>query len=688
MSYRTVGLALLMAAALGAGAFSPKALADSQARIVRLSYVDGDVQMDRRDGRGFEHAFLNMPLTPGTRLSTGADGRAEIEFEDGSTVRLTPGALVETQSLDLRSSGGKYTLVDLQEGTAYFNIRKLKDDDDFRASTGRREFSLTRASRFRLVADPSQVVLAVFKGEVEVVGESGRITVRKDETLTLDLNDSARYFLAKGVSEDRYDDWDHERDQYRERYASVGNYSGYSSAYSYGIADLNYWGSYNYISGYGYMWRPYFYDASWSPFSDGGWYFYPGSGWIWVSAYPWGWMPYRYGNWYYISGHGWCWRPGRHWNTWSPGFVAHNAPQGYRLPVAPPRTGRHAPVVVGRGPATILPPRDPGPEHLIGNRDLLGRRGGSAAGGSGSGAVVTPHPVPQRPSSGGTGISVVSGGGSGAPATSVGSGPAGQPVVRPGRLPSPSDREVDIQDAIRNARERRAIGGAPSGGVITNSGSGSAGSPGSSISVSGGSSSGVAVQPAPSPSSGRERIPEPRRQLPASMTRDLPTPGAAAGSAAGGSAGIGSSGGSSNVSAPGAAPAPAQLAPSPAVRRSPGRLEAPREDFTPNTGLSSPSPSAGALGRSSSGASAGSSGGSSVHSSPSPSSGSGRVSPPPSSPSPRSSGGGGYGFGASSGSSAGGARPSAGSAGAGPSPSPARNFSPSSPRRAPLPSPK
>ena len=617
MSYRKVGLALLVAAALGAGVFPPRALADSQARIVRLSYVDGDVQIDRRDGRGFEHAFLNMPLAPGTRVSTGADGRAEIEFEDGSTVRLTPGTLVETQTLVLRSSGGKYTLVDLQEGTAYFNLRKLQDDDDFRITTGRREFSLTRASHFRMVADPSQVVLAVFKGEVEVAGDSSRITVRKEETLTLDLNDPARYFLAKGVSGDRYDDWDRERGQFRQRYASAGNYTGYSSAYSYGVADLNYWGSYNYIPGYGRMWRPYFYDASWSPFSDGGWYFYPGSGWIWVSAYPWGWMPYRYGNWYYISGHGWCWRPGRHWNTWSSLVVAHNAPRGYRLPVAPPRTGRRAPVVVGRGPTTILPPRDPGPEHVIGNRDLLGRRGGSTVGSSGSGAVVTPHPVPQRPSSGGTGISVVSGGGSGAPATSVvGSGSAGQPVVRPGRLPAPSDREVDIEDAIRNAREHRAVGGAASGGVITNSGSGSAGSQGGSVSSSGGSSSGVAASPAPSPSSGRERIPEPRRQLPVSITRDMPSPGATAGPAAGGSAGMGSSGGSGNASGSGTASAPAAPAPSPGVVRTPQprRVPAP-ESSMQNSGPSSPGPS-----RSYSGASAGSSGGSAVHSSPPPSS--------------------------------------------------------------------
>lgn len=642
MPYRRAGLAFLMASALVAGVFAPQALADSNARIVRLSYVDGDAQIDRRDGRGFENAFLNMPLAPGTRVSTGNDGRAEIELEDGSTIRLTPGTLVETQSLDLRSSGGKNTLVDLEEGTAYFNIRKLEDDSDFRVTAGRREFSLTRASHFRLVADRSQVVLAVFKGEVEVTGEGGRLTVRKDEALTLDLNDPARYYLAKGVPSDRYDDWDQERDQYRERYASASTYNGYSSAYSYGVSDLNYWGSYNNIPGYGYMWRPYYYGVDWNPYANGAWYFYPGSGWIWVSAYPWGWMPFRYGSWYFINGHGWCWRPARHWNSWSPVVVVHNAPPGHRLPVAPPPTGRRDPVIVGRGPATVLPDHDPGPEHLIRNRNLLGRSGGATVGGSGSGGVATPASGPQGPSSGGHGISVVSGSGSGAPA----SGGSGQPAVDPVRRPTGRDREVDLEEAIRNARDHRNTGG-QSGGVITNSGSGS--------SVSSGGSPGVASPPAASPSSGRERIPEPRRQLPSSMTSDSPSVGSHSGSGSTGGSSIGSSGGSSSRSGSGATPAPADPAPSPGIRRSPApQSEVPHENFVHSSGSSGSAParpsssgsgSSGSSGASSSssnsgsgssrGASGSSGSSSGSHSSSGSSSGSGHSSSGPKSSSPK-----------------------------------------------------
>ena len=77
------------------------ALADSQARIVRLSDVQGSVQIDKNTGLGFERAFLNLPITQGTHVRTGANGRAEIEFEDGSSMRIAPNSTVEFDRLDL-----------------------------------------------------------------------------------------------------------------------------------------------------------------------------------------------------------------------------------------------------------------------------------------------------------------------------------------------------------------------------------------------------------------------------------------------------------------------------------------------------------------------------------------------------------------------------------------------------------
>ena len=60
-------------------------------RAARLSYLQGNVICrSHADSTGNEAAQLNMPLIEGLRLTTGEDGQAEMEFEDGSLVRLTP----------------------------------------------------------------------------------------------------------------------------------------------------------------------------------------------------------------------------------------------------------------------------------------------------------------------------------------------------------------------------------------------------------------------------------------------------------------------------------------------------------------------------------------------------------------------------------------------------------------------
>ena len=75
--------------------FTVPSFADSQARVVRLSDVQGDVLVDKNIGQGYEKAFLNLPITQGAKLQTSKNGRAEVEFEDGSTLRLIPDTVVD-----------------------------------------------------------------------------------------------------------------------------------------------------------------------------------------------------------------------------------------------------------------------------------------------------------------------------------------------------------------------------------------------------------------------------------------------------------------------------------------------------------------------------------------------------------------------------------------------------------------
>lgn len=349
MFMRRVGHALLLGALI---VLSLPAWADSSVRIVRLSYVDGHVQVNRGAGDGLERAILNLPVTSGMQLATGDDGSAEVEFEDGSTLRLVPNSTVDFTQLSLRDDGRRLSTIALRNGTAYLEASNKKDD--FTITLDGQQITIARPARVRIARSDAGAKVAVFKGDVDVRGAGDPVRVKKDETFTLDLNDPSRYLLAKGVEPDSYDTWSQERDQYRETYAA-NHHDSYNSSYNYGWSDMNYFGNFSQFGSYGTLWRPYGVGSGWDPFADGAWVWYPGAGYMWVSAYPWGWMPYRYGQWIYVPGYGWCWRPTRYWNTWSAVPVIYGAPRGYVAPTPPvmvktvpgpvPRT-----VPVGRGP--------------------------------------------------------------------------------------------------------------------------------------------------------------------------------------------------------------------------------------------------------------------------------------------------------------------------------------------------
>jgi hypothetical protein len=320
------------------------AYADSQARIVRLSYVEGDVQL-AHTGSGFENATLNVPIVQGDQLRAGSSGWAEVEFEDGSTIRLSPGTVLIFSDLRLLSNGGTSTSVDVDQGEAEFKVNR-HDQGEFNVTVRNKTIVLKHSSRFRVTtlnSDPLEV--AVWKGEVGVQdSNSGQeITVKKKETFALDLLDPARYDLEKGVESDGLDQWSTQRDEYLSTYASNNSAN---SPYQYGVSDLNYYGQYYNVPGYGNMWQPYGVNAGWDPFANGYWNFTPG-GYVWVSAYPWGWMPYRFGHWQFVNGYGWLWRPpgAGYWSTWN--YCPPDSGRRFLLPYESPEM---AGLVVARSP--------------------------------------------------------------------------------------------------------------------------------------------------------------------------------------------------------------------------------------------------------------------------------------------------------------------------------------------------
>jgi FecR protein len=280
---------------------------DSHVRIVRLSDVKGTLSLDRKTGNGFEATMSNMPIIEGEKLRT-ADGYAEIEFEDNSTLRVAPHSLVEFPLLALRSSGAKASTIQVVRGMVYVNLQSTKGNE-FVLRAGDQTVTVSPSTHMRMTVDNGQTVVSVFNGNVEVVHGSATTMVTKKETLTLGGDKVA---VAKKIEEEPYDAWDKDANDYHARYSQANAMVAGGSTY--GLSDLNYYG--NFINGgaFGSFWQPYLIGAGWSPYGNGLWALYPGAGYSWVSPYPWGWLPYHSGTWSFFPGYGWGWQPGGTFN--------------------------------------------------------------------------------------------------------------------------------------------------------------------------------------------------------------------------------------------------------------------------------------------------------------------------------------------------------------------------------------
>jgi hypothetical protein len=286
----------------------------SKVRIVRLSQVRGSVQIDRSDGRGYEKGIANLPIVEHNQLRTG-EGIAEVEFEDNSSLRLAPNSLVEFPNLERAATGATISSVHLIQGTAYISLVKPQSGkaaaNDFRLIFGDRALNLDPATHVRLTLEGTEAKLAVLDGAVHVDEANGVESIPKKKTATFQLFDKSEPTVAKNVEESPFDGWDHEAASY---HSNVSTLSAFNSPYAYGLRDMSYYGSFINSAGCGgSMWRPYFASAAWDPYSNGTWAWYQGTGYSWVSPYPWAWTPYHSGSWAYCDNVGWGWVPGGGW---------------------------------------------------------------------------------------------------------------------------------------------------------------------------------------------------------------------------------------------------------------------------------------------------------------------------------------------------------------------------------------
>ena len=327
-------VAVICAVAAGAGValwmkHERTASAEAVPNAARIQRVEGDVALnnglasgDNSQSDQWYAANENQPFSVGDRIYTRDNSRASLAFTGRNFARLNPNT-----SLDILTLNDERTQLALRDGSAMFDVGYLDDGDLFEVATPYGAVDFQEPGLYNVGIDNGQVLVSVLSGLAQVVGLGGSGQISKGEMLTLLGQTAADVVLSRvdgrdaGYLVDDYYAYQYPRyydGRYRDYNAYLSDpyyydpyrrYASYQYANSYipGLYDLDYYGDWQNVSGYGYAWSPRV-DAGWMPYQSGYWMNDYPYGPTWVSSEPWGYAPYHYGRWAFV-GDRWYWIP-------------------------------------------------------------------------------------------------------------------------------------------------------------------------------------------------------------------------------------------------------------------------------------------------------------------------------------------------------------------------------------------
>jgi hypothetical protein len=306
MKIRTLFMAVLMLLAAS--------YAHADYGWMRISLLQGDVQIKTTDSGDWGPASLNDPVMEGDQIWVPQDGRAELQLNMGTYIRLDQNSALQILATDKDSSqfylsqGHAYVYFDAPAGS----VIQIDTPD---ASSRAFEPAIFRID---MSEEYEYTDVAVYKGYVETENELGRTRVNAGETASLGRDTDGE--VAPMGPPDEWEQWNKKRnDRIRREGESWRYLPPELRTYS---DDFDTDGRWVQVPEYGYCWTPTVsVGVNWAPYREGRW-IWRGGEYVWISLEPWGWAPYHYGRWTFAANIGWCWVPPAAGDVyWGPGYV-------------------------------------------------------------------------------------------------------------------------------------------------------------------------------------------------------------------------------------------------------------------------------------------------------------------------------------------------------------------------------
>jgi len=281
----------------------------------RMSYVKGDVYVQRGQDQGYEQGEVNLVIVEGDKLGT-KNGRLEIQLGRRNHLRLNDFTQVDIAALP--KSDSDPTKIHLLSGSIFVRIGSLDREKSFEIHTPDASFYVMEAGLYRVdIGADKNTEFRVFSGSAEAAGEEGSVLVKEGERIVAADGRFSSESSSLISRRDDFGDWNESRDAVYSRTMSRTYLPAEYADYENELADNGNWVN---EESYGNVWVPRHAYSDWQPYHDGRWAWYPIIGWTWVSYEPWGWCTSHYGRWGWGMNLGWYWIPYSHW-SWGPAWV-------------------------------------------------------------------------------------------------------------------------------------------------------------------------------------------------------------------------------------------------------------------------------------------------------------------------------------------------------------------------------
>lgn len=179
--------------------------------IAWLSEVSGEVELASGFGKEFQRPLNHTAVIQGSIIRTGM-GRAEVELEDQTTIRVGPDSAIAFTRLELLPSGTKASTVRGVRGTIYVSLMPDYIIDtkgnDFELAFGRQQLYLKPSGHVRLEMDRNEARIAMLDGKGQVSGPFGLVELARKRTFTFSLAEPSQPEVVKKVTANPMDKWD------------------------------------------------------------------------------------------------------------------------------------------------------------------------------------------------------------------------------------------------------------------------------------------------------------------------------------------------------------------------------------------------------------------------------------------------------------------------------------------------